>query len=173
MNWIKRFSILVLAGTVCISCGNKEKQTGEMSSADYVEQASFSDFNGNPVPLSDFKGKVVMIDFWETWCRPCIDSFPTMQKLVNDYPDDFVVLAVTPGFTDTKEDAQQFISQHDYDFVYLLDANNLHQKLEVQGIPYKVFVDAQGDFIKTVLGSAGPEKDYEKVRQIIEEYKSL
>ncbi len=139
--------------------------------AGYVQQATFSDLEGNEVPISNFQGKVVMIDFWETWCKPCLASFPTMQKLQEEYPDDFVVLAVTPGFTDTIEDARSFAEENDFEFQYLMDSNKLHQKLGVQSIPYKVYVDANGEFIKESLGSHGPGEDYKRIKQIIEEHK--
>lgn len=139
--------------------------------AEYVEQATFTDLEGDTVSISKYKGKVILIDFWETWCKPCLASFPTMQKLQEEYPDDFAVLAVTPGFTDTKEDAQSFSKNHDYTFEYLIDSNNLHQQLGVQGIPFKVFVDANGNFIKSSMGTAGPEGDYEMIKEIIEKHK--
>jgi thioredoxin-related protein len=52
-----------------------------------------------------------------------------------------------------------------------MDSNNLHRKLGVQGIPYKVFVDAEGNFIKESMGSSGPEEDYKMVKNIIEKHK--
>ena len=82
-----------------------------------------------------------------------------------------MVLAVTPGFTDTKEDAQAFAKKNDYTFEYLMDSNNLHQKLEVQGIPFKVYVDAEGNFIEKSLGTSGPKGDYKKLKKIIEKHK--
>ncbi len=108
----------------------------------------------------------------ETWCKPCLAIFPTMQKLLEEYPDDFAVLAVNPGFADTEEDARQFISEHDYDFNYLLDSNKLSEELGVQSIPFKVFVDAEGNYIKSSLGSYGADKDYQELKGIIEEHKS-
>lgn len=164
----------------CNSSDNPEKnenseasteQSENPTKADYVEQATFTDLDGDSVSVSDFKGKVVMIDLWETWCKPCLASFPTMQELQEDYPEDFIVLAVTPGFMDTREDAQNFASEHDYDFVYLMDSNGLHKKLGVQGIPYKIFVDAEGNFIKESMGSFGPDEDYNKIEEIIENNK--
>ena len=137
---------------------------------EFVEQASFTDLDGDKVNMSEFEGKVVMIDFWETWCKPCLASFPTMQDLLEEYPDNFTVLAVTPGFTDTAEDARSFARKNDYDFNYLMDSNGLHEKLEVQGIPYKIFVDADGNFIQRSMGSHGPQEDYEMIKQIIEEH---
>ncbi|WP_205720223.1 TlpA family protein disulfide reductase [Fodinibius halophilus] len=152
---------------------NSKEQTTPTTDAEYVEQATFTDLEGNEVAVSDYKGKVVMIDFWETWCKPCLASFPTLQKLEEKYPDRFVVFAVTPGFTDTRDDAQSFANEHEYDFTYLMDSNKLHQKLGVQGIPFKVFVDGQGNFIKKSMGSYGPDKDYKMVQNIIKEHSEM
>jgi len=157
--------------TQTVSESNNTAESGEMTDASYVEQATFEDMSGNTVNISDFEGKVVLIDFWETWCKPCLAIFPTMQKLLEEYPDDFVVLAVNPGFADTEEDAKNFIAEHDYDFNYLLDTNNLSEKLNVQSIPFKVYVDAGGNFIKSNIGSYGEEEDYKALKSVIEEHK--
>ncbi len=174
---MKQTVIYSLAFLFIVACGSEKKNESAASQnkesankAEHVEQAAFTDLDGNSVDLSEFGGKVVLIDFWETWCKPCLASFPTMQKLMDNYPDQFIVLAVTPGFTNTREDAREFAQNHDYDFVYLFDENKLHQKLNVQGIPFKVFVDAEGNFIESSLGSRGPEGDYEHAKKIIEEH---
>lgn len=184
-NVIKTFSFLLFVTVVTAGCNSSDnpetdanpeastEETENPTKANYVEQATFTDFEGDTVSVSDFKGKVVMIDLWETWCKPCIASFPTMQQLQEDYPEDFIVLAVTPGFMDTREDAQNFASENDYDFVYLMDSHGLHEKLGVQGIPYKIFVDAEGKFIKESMGSFGPDEDYTQIEEIIENNKSI
>ncbi|SHF77857.1 Thiol-disulfide isomerase or thioredoxin [Fodinibius roseus] len=174
----KKMVPLLLAGLLA-GCGGGEnsestsqkEQAEPQTTADYVEQATFTSLDGDTVSVSDFKGKVVMIDLWETWCKPCLASFPTLQKLQEEYPDDFVLLAVTPGFTDTKEDARAFAREHDYDFTYLMDSNGLHEKVGVQGIPFKLYVDAEGNFIQKSMGSYGPDQDYKKVKEIIEKHK--
>lgn len=177
MNFLNRSTALVLVLSVLVSCGNKEeskdKASGEtpQAEAEYVEAAQFTTLQGDPVELSDFKGKVVLIDFWETWCKPCLAIFPTMQKLLEEYPDDFAVLAVTPGFADTREDAIEFKSNHEYDFNYVMDSGNLSENLKVQSIPFKVFVDAEGSYIKSSLGSYGSERDYKELKSIIEKHK--
>jgi thiol-disulfide isomerase/thioredoxin len=180
-SWV----LILLLAITSIACGGAEEQQKEASNsavkgseadqnlteAQYVEQATFTDFDGNKVSVSDFRGKVILIDFWETWCKPCLASFPTMQKVQEEHPDSFVVLAVTPGFTDTKKDAEAFAQSNDYTFKYLMDSNNLHRKLGVQGIPYKVYVDAEGNFIEKSMGTSGPKGDYKKLKKIIEKHK--
>lgn len=185
MKILIRLSVLLLLAGTIMSCGEtsedkQEEQTQTeteaeaepTTDADFVEQAVFTDLEGEEVSISEFKGKVVMIDFWETWCKPCLASFPTLQKLQEEYSENFVVLAVTPGFTDSREDAQKFANNNDYDFEYLMDSNGLNEDLGVQGIPFKVFVDANGEFIKKEMGSRGPDEDYKKVKEIIEKHKN-
>ncbi len=181
MSLLKSIVFILTIGLALTACSQENEQPElnqtasadqEITDADYVEQASFLTMDGDTVDVSDMRGKVVLIDFWETWCKPCLAIFPTMQKLLEEYPDDFAVLAVNPGFADTEEDARQFISEHDYDFNYLLDSNKLSEDLGVQSIPFKVFVDAEGNYIKSSLGSYGADKDYQELKAIIEEHKS-
>ncbi|HKK45720.1 MAG TPA: TlpA disulfide reductase family protein [Balneolaceae bacterium] len=166
---------LLFVGLIGCSSAHSQKKTKTTQKdpdtpAQYVQQATFTTFNGEKVSLSDYKGKVVMIDFWETWCKPCIDSFSTLEKLQKEYPKKFKVLAVNPGFSDSKSDAETFAKNHDYTFTYLLDSGDLHSKLNIQGIPYKVFVDPSGKFIKTMMGSHGPEADYRSIKSVIEKH---
>lgn len=158
--------LFLFISTLLFACNDDSNKT----EADYVEKAAFTTLDGEGVEMSDYEGKVVLIDFWETWCKPCLASFPTLDKLANEYPDRFVVLAVTPGFADTKEDARKFTAEHDYNFVYLYDSGKLHQKLGVQGIPFKVFVDADGEFIDASMGSYGPEGDYKHTLEMIRKH---
>ncbi len=151
-----------------IEAGNSN--TGDESESNQILQnAVFTDLNGNEVTLQDFQGKTVLIDIWETWCVPCLRSMPTFQKLMDDYPDDFVVLAVSPGYMDSEEQVREFIANNDYDFVFVF-GEQLAQDLQVQSIPYKIYVSPSGEYIKSVLGSQGPDSDYENTRQVIESY---
>jgi thiol-disulfide isomerase/thioredoxin len=136
----------------------------------YIEQASFTSLKGKKVSVSHFKGKVVLIDFWETWCKPCLASLPTLNKLQKEFPKKLKVLEVTPGFVDTKKDVQAFAKDHDYDLTYVMDTNDLHKKVHVQGIPFKVFIGPDGKFIKKAIGIHGSKGDYQHVKKIVEKY---
>jgi len=170
--------VTVISFSFLLGCSSeKEKFDGKRLTneqrAKQIENISFETLDGEEISISEFRGKVVMIDFWETWCKPCLAAFPSMQKALNEYPDDFVVLAVTPGFMNSRDDARQFKENNNFDFHFLWDEQQLHQKLQVQGIPYKIFVDAEGKYIKSKMGVSGNEQqEYEKLKSVIEEHKS-
>lgn len=125
-------------------------------------------FDGSEYRISDFKGKTILLDFWETWCAPCISSMPALDQLMTDYNDDFVVLAISPLWSDSEEDVKRFIERNDYQFVFV-HSNELANALNIRGIPFKVYVDPKGKFHKTELGSRGPEQDYKTISSVIEE----
>lgn len=178
VSYVTRQILAAILFTVLIGCNSSKKsqeqkkdtQTDPQTPTAFVQKASFTDFSGDKVALSDYKGKVVLIDFWESWCRPCVESFPTLEKLQEEYPQKFKVLAVNTGFSDSKADAESFAKSHDYKLTFLLDSSDLHSKLNVSGLPYKVFVDPDGQYIKKIMGSHGPEADYNSIKQIIEKH---
>ncbi len=74
---------------------------------------SFVDSNGKPLRLADFKGKVVVLNIWATWCGPCILEMPTLAKLATDYQGQQVaVVAVAMDGERDADKAQAFIAKH-------------------------------------------------------------
>lgn len=138
--------------------------------AETIGNAEFTDLNGNVVDLDDFEGKLVLIDFWESWCGPCLQVFPSMQELREEYPDEFEVLAVTVGLTEGPEDAKAFIEENDYDFTWLYDENDIFEKLGGRGIPFKVYVNPDGELIEIEMGSRGREGDYNSTKSKIQKF---
>lgn len=145
---------------------DSENQSEEM----IVRNAVFTDLDGNEVKIDQYHGKLVLIDFWETWCGPCLQVFPAMQDLREEYPDKFDVLAVTVGLTEGPEEARVFAEQNDYDFEFLFDQNNVYDRLGGRGIPFKVFVDPEGNLVSIEMGSYGREEDYNKAKKMIAQY---
>jgi|SRR5690606_19350618 len=179
-----RFIFPILLLIVLISACGKSDTTNSANDttsqdpirSDFVDfdmvlsEASFEDYEGNTVQLSDFKGKFVMIDFWETWCTPCLKAFPSMSKAMLAYPNDFVVLAVNLGESDQDTDVSRFRNANsEYPFVWLKDSNTLANDLQVPGIPFKIFVTPDGNYLSHELGLSGSEDaNYDKLIKLIE-----
>ncbi len=170
-----KYALHTLLITLFVSLGmgivTLSAQNGELSEEQVqaVESAVFQDWDGNEVALSDFRGKTVLLDFWETWCGPCLTMMPTLDRLVQEYEDDFVVLAISPGWSDTEEVVRRFMDEHDYNFEFVYNSE-LASALEIRGIPYKVYVKPDGTFYKTETGSRGPEREYNSISELIERF---
>ena len=124
-------------------------QYGDTKEIDFF----LTNLEGKNIKLSDFKGKVVVLDFWATWCGPCRASFPHMQELVNEYKNKDVVFFFIatwqqgkPG--EIKSEVSKFITDNKYTFNVLFDYNNdIVAKYKIKGIPTKIVIDKSGEIL--------------------------
>ncbi len=120
---------------------------------------------GGTVTLSDLRGHVVVLDFWATWCTPCIESMPYLQSLNDRYSEQgVVVLAINQE--ESRSTVDRFINGRGYTFTVLLDTDGaVARDYGVWGIPYTVVVDQSG-MPHTVW--AGPEGAEAEVLRLLE-----
>jgi len=114
---------------------------------------TLEDVQGNKVSLADYKGKVVILNFWATWCPPCIEEMPSMEKLHQRYKgDDFVLLAVNVE-ENSRKIVQKFLKKNPYTFPVLLDLDaRVQQMYGAYRFPETVIINRNGDIVTKVLG---------------------
>ena len=110
--------------------------------------------SGEAVSLSGLKNKVVVLDFWATWCGPCKASFPAMQELVNKYKNDTTVVFLFIDVLETKEPPKvrelvvKYIKENNYNFNVLFDEKNKASKAyKVISVPSKFIIDKKGNVV--------------------------
>lgn len=102
--------------------------------------------DGEKVNLSDYKGKKIFLNYWTTWCPPCREEMPEMQKFHDKYGEEVVILAVNgTGTEESVEKVQQFINKGSYTFPVVLDEElKLNQTYQIISIPTTYFIGTDG-----------------------------
>ena len=111
------------------------------------------DLKGRKVGLKDFKGKVIFLNFWATWCGPCREEMPSMEALYQQFKEkDFVFLTVSVDYGGI-EPVKEFIKKNHYTLPVLLDPKcETLEVFGVKGIPTTIIIDKAGKMIGKAVG---------------------
>ncbi len=113
------------------------------------------DLHGNPITLSDFRGKTIVLNFWATWCPPCRAEMPDLQEVYDQRldQDDLVVLAVDLLSEDNTSAVADFIEEFALTFPVVLAADeSVVERYGVRGLPATFFIDRDGVLRSRNLG---------------------
>lgn len=113
---------------------------------------TLKDLKGTQVTLKNFKGRVVFLNFWATWCPPCRREMPSMERLYKQLKDrDFTMLAV--DMQESEKRVRAFISEFSLSFPVLLDLNgDISSLYGIVGLPTTYIIDREGKIIGKAVG---------------------
>jgi peroxiredoxin len=114
---------------------------------------SLEDLSGKKANLKQYRGKVVFLNFWATWCGPCKEEMPSMEALYQKFKErGFVFLTISVDYEEKKK-VKEFIDKHRYTFPVLIDPKCLALDLyEVKGIPTTILIDKKGRMVGRAIG---------------------
>ena len=145
---------------------------------------TLKDLSGKSISLSDYKGKIIVIDFWATWCVPCRESFPAVKLAMDKYKDNddvkFLFIDTREVGKDYKTLVEKFLKDTGYSFEVLFDEhskdgkmNKYYLKYVMPGIPTKIFIDRQGIVRAKAIGFQPGQTAEEGAKNISMEIENL
>jgi len=138
--------------------GRENIAASELKAGDTAPDFSAKLLSGDAFTLSDHRGRVVFLNFWASWCSPCVAEMPAVQQLSKKYADSVVFIGM--NYAENEGKVQDFISERGFTYSIGLDeagdiAKNLYPS---DGIPYTLIIDAEGVISDIFLG--GGDKMY-------------
>lgn len=134
------------------------------------EQLVIEDYNwqlrgldGEKINFSDFKGQIIVVNFWATWCPPCVAEMPSFQKLYNAYGDKVVFLFVA---NDEPDRVRDFIADNNYELPVYYQETKVPDQMNSNSLPTTYIVDTADHIVASKVGAA--DWNSNKVRKLLD-----
>ena len=141
-----------------------------LSEGDVAPDFSGKTVDGKVIKLSDFRGKPVLLDFWATWCGPCVTEIPNIKKTYEKFKDKVVFIGINLDYS--LVNLKKFLKKEKIEWIQIFDRkgweSEIVKKYRVKGIPAIFLIDSKGKIVKINLRG---EEILEKVEEIVKEGK--
>lgn len=109
--------------------------------------------DGKTVKLSDYKGKIVILDFWATWCGPCRKGIPDLVSIQKEFPKDVVVIGVSVDRDRTKKDVPSFVKNYNINYPIVYSTDKVVNDYDgIEAIPTSFIIDKKGNIVDKHVG---------------------
>jgi len=136
-----------------------------LSGGEEAPDFTVTDIDGNTFTLSDYRGKVVVIDLMATWCPDCNDAMPNLVKVHEKYRDDIVMISIDIDNSETVEELRDFKEKYGAEWSFAFDSDDLMHKYNPLNIPKLVIIDGDGGVTFTDVGVLSEEKLYGEIEK--------
>jgi len=149
------------SGTVTVQWGHTQGDVpdfqipSEITPENPAPDFTMYDAYGNEVRLSDFFGKPIILNFWATWCRFCVQEMPYFEQLYTEAGDNIHVIKVNllDGQRETRERVDNFMADNGHTFPLFFDTGAGAIEYSVVSVPMTFFIDANGSLVSSVRGA--------------------
>ena len=181
MRYLQLLSVLMLSSSLMLGCADKNSETEEkmhdeipteeininQSSMD-APGFSLKSVDGEEIKLSDYEGKIIVLDFWATWCGPCRRGIPDLVSLQNQYKDELVVIGISLDQEGTVADVKPFMEEYkiNYPIVY----GNQKVRMDygnIQAIPTSFVIDTNGKIVDKHVGLVPKSKYEDQIKALL------
>jgi len=151
-------SILTMGFAITGCSSNSAPSTQGTGVGNLAPDFQLDNLKGESVSLSDFRGDPVMLNFWATWCPPCVSEMPYIQQMYEEWRDKRLILLVI-HMGGSPSQVKEFLQSHNLSLPVLLDTTQaIAQKYNIRYIPTTFFIDKDG-IIQVVKVGAFPNKE--------------
>ena len=157
----KKAIVVISIITLALIAGCTTKEKDKESSTGAAPDFALQDISGKKVRLADLKGKVVLVEFWATWCPPCRAEIPALQRLHTQYGDKgLTILAISMDEGDWKG-VKSFVAEHKIGYTVLQGSEDVSAEYMVRLIPAAFLIDKQGNIKKQFMGGGNEAVEQE------------
>jgi len=149
--------LLLILLLLLIGCSEQPQQSAPSPGGTYIDQPApdftLTDMQGQQVSLAQFQGKVVLLNFWATWCPPCREEMPSMEQLHKKYQDKGLVILALNVEENGLAAVGSYLTRNPHSFPILLDPNADVQNLyQVFRLPESFLIDRNGIVVDKIIG---------------------
>lgn len=162
-------TLIVITTAALLGCdiGHKEGSFASTSNSGKAAEFALKSVDGKTVKLSDYKGKIVILDFWATWCPPCRKGIPDLISIQKEFKKDVVVIGISVD-TQTKKDVPGFVANYgiNYPVVYF-DEKVVKDYGGISAIPTSFVVDQKGNIVDQHIGLVSKDLFVNKINELL------
>jgi len=148
----KIFLLRIFINTGIFNAGTKKETNLSKDSA--AVNLSFSNQNGLKINTTDLRGKVIFINFWATWCPPCVAEMSTINSLHNKFKDDPRFIFILADTDNNLAVSQSFMKKNNYDLPVYGITSSIPENIFSGTLPTTIIIDAKGDIVQKHEGIA-------------------
>jgi peroxiredoxin len=158
-----KLHLLVVVLVVFAACKDSKKETSRdakiaSSSVQTLPISRYEDLEGNTIELDQYKGKRILLNFWATWCRPCIEEMPSLLKAQSRLKKEGYVFLLASD--QSIETIKKFKAKKNFDFNFIKFTGSLAQ-LKIQALPTTFIYNEKGEKVDEITG--GVEWDSQEI----------
>ena len=164
---IARLSVIIVTATLLLffaGCSGKKESNVNQNAPDF----SLKDLDGNTVKLSDYKDKVIIIDFWATWCPPCREEIPNFVDLQKKYGmQGLIVIGIALDESGAR-DVKPFSKKNQINYPVLIGDNVVTDSYGgIRGIPTRFIINKKGLIVEKFVGFREKEVFEKKIKELL------